>query len=54
MNTQYINFEQIRPKGQLIEKPSQSPQNDRRATYDNIQATFYTILKNIQQGSKIK
>jgi len=41
---QYINFEQIRPKGQPIEKPSQSPQNDRTDTCNYIQATFNTIL----------
>jgi hypothetical protein len=54
MNTQYINFEQIRPKGQPIEKPSQLSENDRTATCNYIQATFNTILKNIQQGTKRK
>jgi hypothetical protein len=47
MNIQYINFEQIRPKGQLIEKPSQLSENDRTDTWSNIQATFDTLIDHI-------
>jgi len=37
-----------------IKTPAQLSENDRTDTWNDIQAQFHNILKNIQQGSKTK